>query len=420
MTDDNIELLGGPPTAKPTLIPRSPHPSSADEERDMNRGNQKRVPPNQPNEAGQRTKTVVNSRGPHYSGTHSQRSSTSNYTSLSESSSGESRYNRHSGTVSPPRLQEHPHHSSTQGHYPYQYRNQVDPYEQNLLQYSDGRYVGPVSTRPQHHATGQYQRGRPYETHSISPTPAYYAPQENREYGTAMHQQQPGASRPPQHAQYRPVSHMPLPHTPLVKSHSEERFRDSYLHDSESQRGFSSLGELPDSYSEQPVTTRPPLTTQYTYQYPSGQYGEPTHTPAHYNPPQPSYMYSHNVTSTHTGPDYNRLSESTEALRIHSDVDEDIEIIKQPVDQTADLRERVVFTCEARVVHCKEEPNLLWFKNREPLIGEIDSMYIIEETTERDAGTYHCLVTHPLDEAKQKESYSAQLTIKTKGNDVIL
>ena len=417
MIDDNIELIGGPPTAKPTLIPRSPHPSAADEERDMNRGNQKRVPPNQPNETGQRTKTVINPRGPHYSGTHSQRSSTSSYSSLSESSSGDSRHNHHSGTVSPPRPQEHPHHSSAQGHYPYQYRNQVDPYEPNLLQYSDGKYVGPMNTRPQQHTTGQYQGRRAYETHSIPPTPAYYAPHENREYGTAMHQQ-PGASRPPQNSQYRSVSHMPLPHLPLVKSHSEERFRDSYLIESESQRGFSSLGELPDSHNEQPVTTRPPLTTQYMYQYPSGQYGEPTYAPAHYNPPQPSY--SHDVTSIHTGPDYNRLSESTEAMRINSDFDEDIEINKQPVDQTADLRERVVFTCEACVVRCKEEPNLLWFKNREPLIGEIDSMYIIEETTERDAGTYHCLVTHPLDAAKQKESYPAQLTIKTQGNYIIL
>ena len=411
-----LNYSGEPPTAKPTLISRSPYPSSADEERDMNRGNPKRVPASQPNEMGQRTKTTVNPRGPHYSGTHSQRSSTSStYSSLSESTSGESRYTHHSGTISPPRVQEQPHHSSAQGQYSYQYRNQVDPYEPNLLQYSDRRHIGPaMNTRPQQHAS-QYQGRRAYENHSISPTPAYFAPYDNREYGAAVHQQ-PGASYLP--SQYRQVSHMAPPHSPLVKSHSEERFRDNYRYDGDSQRGFSSLGELPDRYNEQPTAMRPPLASQYRYQCPPVQYGEPTHSSAQYNPVQPGYP--HDVSNTGMGAEFNRLSEHTKGMRIHADIDDDIEIIKHPVDQTADVNERVVFTCEARVVRCKEEPNLLWFKNREPLIGEIDTTYIIEETTERDAGTYHCLVTHPLDDAKQKESFSASLTIKTKGSDFVV
>ncbi len=177
----------------------------------------------------------------------------------------------------------------------------------------------------------------------------------------------------------------------------------------DSERGFSSLGEVPNRVpgQRQDLPSRQLLATQYMYQ---------TECPVQYRETSPSSrQYSHASDSEYSS-DANRtemLSEQIERMQIIPG--SDIEILKQPVDQVVNLNERVVFVCEAHVIRCKEEPNILWFKNREPLIGEIDSTYIIKGTTEKDAGVYHCLVTHPLNTSIQKESYSATLTINKEG-----
>ena len=55
---------------------------------------------------------------------------------------------------------------------------------------------------------------------------------------------------------------------------------------------------------------------------------------------------------------------------------------------------------------------MLWYKDAEPLIGEIDCEYVVDEVTEKDVGLYYCLVTHPDNEQIQRQSKMAKLTIR--------
>lgn len=381
-------IIGGTPTSvKPTLIARSPYKYLGDVERDMDRYSSKK-PAAQAQPPGHHSKSV-NPRGPHYSGTHSQHgSSSSTHSSLSDSSSG---YSCQMENGSQP-LRQEDYRLTNQGQYGHQYAA-GRPGDPGYYQHSDLRYVG--STRQQY--TAQYPGRTTSNYEKFGPT-SYH--EQRRDY----------EHRQPYHPQYRHISRQ---HGPLVKAHSEETFRQERTIDSE--RGFSSLGDPPPPPVQTPVYRQEhppmgqPLMTRYTYQ---------TEHPGPYRELSPtSTQYSYSTSTTAYSSGVNRtdiLSEKIEGMRIHL-VDGNIEILKQPIDQVVDLNESVVFTCDARVVDCQEDPNLLWFKDQEPLIGEIDSTYVITETTEKDAGVYHCLVSHPLNPTQQKESTSVTLTINTGG-----
>ena len=104
-------------------------------------------------------------------------------------------------------------------------------------------------------------------------------------------------------------------------------------------------------------------------------------------------------------------------------------ILEHPRDIEACLNERAVLRCTARISRRgqgrgqskaeregeeegEEEPNLLWYKDAEPLIGEIDCEFVVENVTERDKGVYYCLVSHPALEHIQRQSNVARLTVK--------
>jgi hypothetical protein len=105
-------------------------------------------------------------------------------------------------------------------------------------------------------------------------------------------------------------------------------------------------------------------------------------------------------------------------------------ILEHPRDIEAHLNERAVLRCTARISRRgqgrsqnkaervdgdgegEEEPNLLWYKDAEPLIGEIDCEFVVDKVTEKDMGVYHCLVSHPTQEHIQRQSNVARLTIK--------
>lgn len=335
----------------------------------------KALPPAQPPDPVHQTKSV-NPRGPHYGGgTYSQHSSStsSSHTSLSNSSS--TGYSQQSDQLlQDPRYErQYPGRPAGGDHGYYQ------------QQYSDTRHGGFIR---QQHTTSQYPPPPERTSYDNYVPMGYYQPyDQQREYD---YQHQP--------SDYRPSLRQ---HGHLTKAYSEETFREVRQYDSE--RGFSSLGDAPNRvpYHRQDPPLRQPL-AKYQTEYPE-QYRETSPSSA---------QYSHGsgapeVTRTEV------LSERIERMKIIPA--SDIEILKQPVDQVVNLNECVVFMCKARVNHCKEDPNILWFKNREPLIGEIDSTYVIKETTEKDAGVYHCLITHPLNTSFQKESYAATLTINKKG-----
>ena len=108
-------------------------------------------------------------------------------------------------------------------------------------------------------------------------------------------------------------------------------------------------------------------------------------------------------------------------------------ILEHPRDVEACLNEKAVLRCTARISRRdqgrsqskaervddeeeqgegEEEPNLLWYKDAEPLIGEIDCEFVVEKVTEKDMGAYYCLVSHPTQEHLQRQSNVARLTIK--------
>lgn len=109
-------------------------------------------------------------------------------------------------------------------------------------------------------------------------------------------------------------------------------------------------------------------------------------------------------------------------------------ILEHPRDVEVLPNERAVLRCTARISrHSQgrsqskteleedvgEEPNLLWYKDAEPLIGEIDCEFVVEKVTERDIGVYYCLVSHPTLEHIQRQSNVARLTIKkTQGKTI--
>ena len=103
--------------------------------------------------------------------------------------------------------------------------------------------------------------------------------------------------------------------------------------------------------------------------------------------------------------------------------DNSINILEHPRDVEVLPKDKVILRCVARINRCgqlegreeENEPNLLWYKDAEPLIGEIDSNYVVEEATEKDVGAYYCLVTHPDNEQIQRQSNTARLTIKKEG-----
>lgn len=98
-----------------------------------------------------------------------------------------------------------------------------------------------------------------------------------------------------------------------------------------------------------------------------------------------------------------------------------IHILEHPKDTEVLPNEKAVLRCAAKIIgECgqsrvkqkDDEPNLLWYKDAEPLIGEIDCEYVVDEVTERDVGLYYCLVTHPDNEQIQRQSKVAKLTIR--------
>lgn len=76
--------------------------------------------------------------------------------------------------------------------------------------------------------------------------------------------------------------------------------------------------------------------------------------------------------------------------------DSSIEILGHPQDSEVALNGRIELKCKARLLNSKvEEPDYLWYKDGEPLIGEISSECVLEGVGEGDKGKYFCLVSHP-------------------------
>ena len=139
-----------------------------------------------------------------------------------------------------------------------------------------------------------------------------------------------------------------------------------------------------------------------------------------------------NIHDPRTASQANRQPQMHSSMATGGNFDEGarcILILEHPRDIEVLPNERAVLRCTARISRRdqgrsqskveredeegEEEPNLLWYKDAEPLIGEIDCEFVVEKVTERDIGVYYCLVSHPTLEHIQRQSNVARLTIKT-------
>ena len=59
----------------------------------------------------------------------------------------------------------------------------------------------------------------------------------------------------------------------------------------------------------------------------------------------------------------------------------------------------------------------MWYKDGEPLIGEISSECVLEEVGEGDKGKYFCLVFHPNGDSS-RQSHTAEVTLKSGNGEV--
>ena len=83
-----------------------------------------------------------------------------------------------------------------------------------------------------------------------------------------------------------------------------------------------------------------------------------------------------------------------------------VEILEQPRDCEVDCNGQAEFSCKARLGLSDGEPHYLWYKDGEPLVGEISSQCVVEGVTEVDMGLYFCLVSDPLEEHSVKTQHA--------------
>ena len=62
----------------------------------------------------------------------------------------------------------------------------------------------------------------------------------------------------------------------------------------------------------------------------------------------------------------------------------------------------VTLTCSAQILESSAKPSYLWYKDEEPLIGEVESTYAIATVTSDDLGYYFCVVSDTEGQVERK------------------
>ena len=88
-----------------------------------------------------------------------------------------------------------------------------------------------------------------------------------------------------------------------------------------------------------------------------------------------------------------------------------LQITREPEDCEVLPNAKVEFVCEAHIIGSDEEPSFQWYKGNDPLVGEINNQYIIEQATQQDVGAYCCVVTDST-EMYHRTSHNAKLLLK--------
>ena len=95
-----------------------------------------------------------------------------------------------------------------------------------------------------------------------------------------------------------------------------------------------------------------------------------------------------------------------------------IQITCEPEDCEVLPNARVEFVCEAHIVGSDEEPSFQWYKENDPLVGEINNQYVIEQATLGDVGSYCCVVTDPTEKYSRRSQSVKLLLRKLDGKNV--
>lgn len=127
------------------------------------------------------------------------------------------------------------------------------------------------------------------------------------------------------------------------------------------------------------------------------------------NGPCPSINSSLNSPSSEPHPD-----SSPPSTRPHTGGVPYIDIISHPEDMGVAPHSRLVLTCEARLLHSNVAPVYQWFKDEDPLLGEIESVLIKESVGEEDTGFYFCIVSD-VDQTTKRKSRQAYVYLDEEG-----
>lgn len=95
-----------------------------------------------------------------------------------------------------------------------------------------------------------------------------------------------------------------------------------------------------------------------------------------------------------------------------------IDIFCHPMDCQVTLNGIAQLVCQARVLGSSDKPSYLWYKDEEPLIGEVTSEYVIKEVSEEDLGYYFCVVSD-VDGIVHRKSRTAFLSLVSEGMYIV-
>ena len=79
-----------------------------------------------------------------------------------------------------------------------------------------------------------------------------------------------------------------------------------------------------------------------------------------------------------------------------------IDIYSHPEDLCIRVGDSIKMTCEGRILYSSENPVYQWYKDEEPLIGEVDSCFHLKQAGKEDLGYYFCVVSDMHGEAQRK------------------
>ena len=81
-----------------------------------------------------------------------------------------------------------------------------------------------------------------------------------------------------------------------------------------------------------------------------------------------------------------------------------IDIVCHPRDTCIELGEQILLRCEARILYTTDNPVYQWYKDEEPMIGEVESTFRVGRASKDDLGYYFCVVSNMTGDCQRKSS----------------